>query len=274
MCGVLENSLFMKDKKRYEKINEYAAGFNALYNKNNIIQDDIFTVLENYVVRHDMPFDLLRYPIADHELCACTFIRQGHMFVMINSELPLSKQIFAAAHELYHIYCYLEKNDSELLQSGSILEATVIDDTAKELEDMEANAFAALLLAPKDRINEQADVYNLSFKNISAQTILKIMDIFAIPYKAAVLRLFEEEKIDIKAARQLLNIGPEEINKQIELTGKAERWQEIPKNFIRFGSLAEEMYEMEQWEVVRTERLESDKKRLKEISDRLKHIAR
>ena len=43
----------------------------------------------------------------------------------------------------------------------------------------EANAFAAILLAPKDRLDEQTDVYNLSYKNISVQTVLKIMDIFA-----------------------------------------------------------------------------------------------
>ena len=55
------------------------------------------------MARHDMPFDMLRYPIEDTDLCACTFIRKGRMFVMINSALPLSKQIFAAAHELYHI---------------------------------------------------------------------------------------------------------------------------------------------------------------------------
>ena len=79
------------------------------------IQDDIFNVLENYVIHHDMPFELLRYPIADVELCACTFIRQGRMFVMVNSAIPLSKQIFAAAHELYHIYCYFEDMDFELL---------------------------------------------------------------------------------------------------------------------------------------------------------------
>ncbi len=37
------------------------------------------------------------------------------------------------------------------------------------------------------------------------------------------------------------------ISRQIELTGKAARWQEIPGNLIRFGSLAEQMYELEQW---------------------------
>ncbi len=275
MCKVLDNSLYIKDHKKYLKISECVTSFNALYNKNNIVQDDIFSVLENYVDRHDMPFDLLRYPIEDEDLCACTFIRQGRMFVMINSAIPLSKQIFAAAHELYHIYCYFEEKNFSLLQLGSILEADIIDDDdAKELEDMEANAFAALLLAPKDRLEEQSDVYNLSYREASVQVVLKIMDIFAIPYKAAVLRLFEEEKIDAKTARKLLQIDANEINKQIEVTGKAARWQEIPKGLVRFGSLSEKMYDLEQWECVRDERLESDKNRINEIMKKLGKLAR
>lgn len=188
---------------------------------------------------------------------------------MINSALPLSKQIFAAAHELYHIYCYFEEKDIGLLQAGSILESDVIDDEATELEDIEANAFAALLLAPKERLEEQTDVYHLSYKNISVQTILKVMDIFAIPYKAAVLRLFEEEKIDRKTVKQLLRVEDTEIEHQIEVTGKASRWQEIPDGLIRFGSLSEKMYELERWEAVRDERLESDKARLHKIENTL-----
>lgn len=265
MCRVLNYSLFVRDRNKYTKISECAISFNSLYNKNNIIQDDIFNVLENYVARHNMPFDMLRYPIGDAELCACTFIRQGRMFIMINSSLPLSKQIFAAAHELYHIYCYFEENDPILLQSGSILESDTIDEEAKEIEDMAANAFAAILLAPKDRLDEQTDVYNLSYKNISVQTVLKVMDIFAIPYKAIVLRLLEEDKIDAKAAKNLLQVTEEEISKQIELTGRAARWQEIYKDFIRFGSLSELMYDVEQLDAVRDERLTSDRSRLSEI---------
>jgi Zn-dependent peptidase ImmA (M78 family) len=144
-----------------------------------------------------------------------------------------------------------------------------MDDSAKEIEDMEANAFAALLLAPKERLEEQTDVYNLSYKNTSVQVVLRIMDIFAIPYKAAVLRLFEEDKIDIKMARKLLLVDEAEINKQIEITGKAARWQVITKNIIRFGSLSEQIYEVEQLETVRAERLESDKAKLNEIVSRL-----
>ena len=80
---------------------------------------------------------------------------------------------------------------------------------------MEANAFAAFLLAPKERLDEQTDVYNLSYKDISVQTVLKIMDIFAIPYKAAVLRLLEENKIDVKAAKNLLQVEEKEICRQM-----------------------------------------------------------
>ena len=108
------------------------------------------------------------------------------------------------------------------------------------------------------------------YKNISVQTVLKIMDIFAIPYKAAVLRLLEEDKIDIKSAKKLLQIDIAEITKQIELTGKAARWQVVSSNFIRFGSLSELMYDVEQLEAARDERLESDKKRLDEIMKGLK----
>ena len=68
MCRVLDNSLFVKDRKKYVKISECATSFNSLYNKNNIIQDDIFNVLENYVARHDMPFDMLRY-LLQHMNC-------------------------------------------------------------------------------------------------------------------------------------------------------------------------------------------------------------
>lgn len=234
MCKVLDNSLYIKDHKKYIKISECVTSFNSLYNKNNIVQDDIFNVLENYVARHK----------------------------------------FAAAHELYHIYCCLEEKDYALLQSGSILESEVINDEAKELEDVEANAFAALLLAPKDRLEEQSDVYHLSYKNVSLPVILKVMDIFAIPYKATVLRLFEEEKINIKTAKKFLRIDSDEINKQIEVTGKAARWQVIPKNLIRFGSLSEKMYDLEQWEGVRDERLKSDRARLNEIVNMLGKLSR
>ena len=46
MCRVLDCSLFVRDRKKYTKISESATSFNSLYNKNNIIQNDIFQEIQ------------------------------------------------------------------------------------------------------------------------------------------------------------------------------------------------------------------------------------
>ena len=98
MALLFDSILYKKDSKRFEQIREIAAGFSSYYIGQNIIQDDIFTVIENYARTKEMPLEWLRFPIRDPELCACTFIRSGRIFVMLNSGIPMSKQIFAAAH--------------------------------------------------------------------------------------------------------------------------------------------------------------------------------
>ena len=59
---------------------------------------------------------MLRYPIHDDELWALTFLKQDTIFVCVNTALPLCKQFFAAAHELYHIYCYVENADQSYIK--------------------------------------------------------------------------------------------------------------------------------------------------------------
>ena len=167
MYQALENSLFEQDRPRYQEIQRCVTAFNSLFNGNNIIQDDIFHIMENYVRKHEMPFELLRYAIGDQELCACTFIRDKRLFVLVNAAIPMAKQIFAAAHELYHIYCFADENDTGLSERGSILNSMTIDETTTVMEDMEANAFAGLLLAPADRIDEQMRIYGVKRGKIS-----------------------------------------------------------------------------------------------------------
>ena len=155
MASLFDSILYKKDSKRFKQIREIAGGFSSYYIGQNIIQDDIFTVIENYARTKEMPLEWLRFPIRDPELCACTFIRSGRIFVMMNSGIPMSKQIFAAAHELYHIRCFLEEDNPELIKRGSILNSTTLEGGTTEAEEMEANAFAGLLLAPVDAIEQQ-----------------------------------------------------------------------------------------------------------------------
>lgn len=265
MYNVLDNCLFEKNREKFEQLREKADAFNMNFNGNNIIQDDIFRIIENYTKRKNEPLELLRYPIDAEELCACTFLRGGRIFVLVNSQMPLSKQIFAVGHELYHVWCYLENDDPQLVQNGSMLDSMTMDDTTTEQEEMEANAFAGLLLVPSDILYQQIRIYGIDVIRISMMDILMLMEIFAVPYKAVVLRLYEDGLISEAQVKELFRISPDEVKRQIRISGKAKRWALIPQGVEQFGSLEENMEVNEENMVLQPNRLNSDKKRLEEI---------
>ena len=96
-----------------------------------------------------------------------------------------------------------------------------------------------------------------------------LMEIFAIPYKAIVLRLFEDGIISEAEAREFFTMPQQEILDHIELTGKAARWQQIPQTPIRLGSLMEKMKAAEDLESVREERMKDDLGNIKRIKERI-----
>lgn len=264
----LEGILFNTDQNHFGHIKDITSAFMTRYVGDNIIQDDIFSVIENYAEAKEMPLEWIRLPIDDNELCACTFIRGGRIFVMLNTNIPLSKQIFAAAHELYHIRCYLEENDSELERSGSILNSQTIDDVTTLAEEMEANAFAGLLLAPGEVMEQQIKIYRINREDFSIDDVLTLMNIFAIPYKAMVLRLMEERIILEEKAKELLKIPSEDISNRIKVTGKAKRWSLIPKGNESLGSIIENIMINSENENVPVDRLKKDLSKLDSIRER------
>jgi len=270
MFSAYENSLYFKNKQRFKEIEDSATQFNVLYNGNNIIQDDIFNVLRNCSEKNDYPIEIFRYPVYDDEFCACTFIREGRIFVLVNTNMPLAKQIFATAHELYHIWRFFEEDNVTLLRYGSVLKSNVIDQAATENEDIEANAFAGLLLAPESVIRDQMRIYRIESKDVTLKDILKLMDIFAIPYKAIVLRLNEIGILSDSEVRDFFWVSSEEINKKIEITNLGKRWLNTSQDDLTFGSLKELLYENEKYELITEERQKNDIKRLDELTQILK----
>ena len=269
MYKALDNSLFVKNRERYEEIRRLANSFNSNYTGSNIIQDDIFHILENYVLQQNMHLELLRYSLGDRELCACTFIRCNRVFVVINTDLPLSKQIFAAAHELYHIYNHFEDFEPVYQRHLSILDAATMDEETSRLEDMEANAFAGAVLAPGRSIREQMDIFRIQSSSMGIKDILMLMEIYAIPFKAMVLRLFEVNIIDKEQVRTLFQNPEDNILHQSELTGRAARWQKSTSDDITLGSLKENMDAVVKLDAVPEERYRKDLSLLKEIKDTL-----
>lgn len=268
MNTFLEGILYNVNPSRFDQIKKVATGFAGNYVGNNIIQDDIFALIENYARAKEMPLEWIRLPIDDKKLCACTFIRGGRIFVMLNTKLPYSKQIFAAAHELYHIWCYLEDNDTELIRTGSILDAQTIDEGTTEDEEMEANAFAGVLLVPSDSLNQQMRIYQITNSDLGVDEILTLMDIFAVPYKATVLRLVEENKISGEKAINLLRISGDYLEKCIAITAKAKRWSLAPMGTEKLGSIVENLFDNAEAERIPGERLKSDESKLEKIMER------
>ena len=262
MSAILDRTLFIKDRRRYDIIRRRAAAFSANYAGNNIIQDDIFCLMENYARLHDTRLEILRYPLGNDNLSACTFIRNGVVFVAVNTEIPLCRQIFAAAHELYHMYLVLEDCVPGLKMHDSILDTASTDAVYARLEDIEANAFAGAVLAPGRSVTEQMRIFGIQPHAVESGDILTLMEIFALPCKAMVLRLFEEEIIGKEKAERLIQAEAVECPK---LTGRAVRWQRKTPESISFGSLTENMERASKLDAVDSERYREDMEYLERI---------
>ena len=225
MNKLLENCLFEKDSQRYEKIKEIAISFTKEYIGNNILCDHIFSTVETYCRRNGFDVQIFRLPIEDEKIWAFTSIKKGCIFVTINTSLELNKQIFAAAHELYHIYCYIDGDDDDLV-NGSILTDEDASDIDVAMEEREANAFAALILAPLKQVVQQKKIADVDSDSVAKLIILTIylMDCFALPYKAMVIKLLECNAIQKAEAKYLLS---EEKNVEafiLSREGLGSRW--------------------------------------------------
>ena len=106
-----------------------------------------------------------------------------------------------------------------------MLDSATGDETGRTQEDLEANAFAGLLLMPDQLLHEQILLYGLDKDLVTVDSVLMLMDMFAMPYKAVVLRLFESGNISYQQAEKLLEVGSADVMERVSLTGKAKRWQ-------------------------------------------------
>jgi Zn-dependent peptidase ImmA (M78 family) len=240
MGDILRESLYSKQNKQFEIIKVHSRSFAANYCGNVIIRDAIFGVVSNYARKKELPLEVLRYPFRDDELWAFTFVKKGTVFLCVNSDLSLCKQFFATAHELYHIYCFAEDTNTSTIDGGSVLDSKTIDNVAITQEDLEANAFAGLLLMPDALLSEQMDVYGVAKESLGVDDVLLLMDLFAIPYKATVIRLMECGIISRQKAQTLIDVDSGTIQKRINLLGRAEQWQKN-NDSIYFGTLRDNL---------------------------------
>ena len=164
------------------KVNTCLGGYKKA---NRIIKEDIFKILE-------MNSKIIYYPIKDDDICGFVYKFKGYKFCYINSNIPLEKQVFAAAHELYHIlYSDIEKG--ELINNEVIDEKLVTGEITRE--DMKANRFAAEFLISEEVFRNELSIRGINKCSINLNGIIELMDVFLVPFKTIVRRLYEIEYI-------------------------------------------------------------------------------
>lgn len=172
----LIDTLIIKDKKLFREIEKQADEKLRDLNDYQRVKDDIFRIIKSFKDVH-----LVKMPIEDENITAF-ILNRDKKFIFINSYVPLEKQIFGAAHELYHII-YSNIIEDDLLQDAY--------NNIKDIEDFKANSFAACFLVPREQLKREIEIMGIDDKSIQLLDIIKLMDLFAVPYKTMVTRLYE-----------------------------------------------------------------------------------
>lgn len=162
----------------------------------------IFSYIENI-------FDsfILLYPLKTKKIAGFTRKQGDIIQIFVNTSFDLSFQVFAAAHELYHLVDLKEKSIDKFIVCNDQDISESIDDISSSSEEIKANYFAAAFLMPKDVIKSRFN--NLkSKKHSEVDIVLKIMELqyeYEIPYKTILRRLKELDIIGNKEFKKLKN---------------------------------------------------------------------
>lgn len=168
---------------------------------NKIIKEDIFKILEKEC-------KVLYFPIEDDEICAFYRKVNGIKFVVINTAIPFEKKVFAAAHELAHVWS-IAGDISEVLQSANIQDYTdghYIEQPQRSKIENRANRFAAEFLVEEQLLHKELFERKVLKNNVKIDAIIELMDVFLVPYKTIVMRLYEIGYIGEVDCKALLDI--------------------------------------------------------------------
>ncbi|MCK4259452.1 MAG: ImmA/IrrE family metallo-endopeptidase [Halanaerobiales bacterium] len=228
----LLNNIFKKTRPQsYEEVKKEVLYFQKEYTgaRDNVLQDDIFRIIEE---RSDV--DLILFPIEDDELCGFICEYKGQVFIYINSYLPYEKQIFAVAHEVYHLVADTHR---ELLHLKNLEDGN----DQFNIEERKANLFAALLLVPDESLKKELSLLKVkNSSDLDELKFIKLMDTFAVPYKTIVLRLYEMEIINERDTEKWISIPDREIDQgilyQIKKHKIGDRWQKRTRQ-VKFSNL-------------------------------------
>lgn len=152
------------------------------------IGEKIFNIIENIYKSN-----ILLYPIKTKKVAALTRKKGNDIQIFINTSFEFDFQIFAAAHEIYHLIEFRESENDDFVVCNNLDISENLDDSVPNIDELKANYFAAAFLLPANVVKERfKNLRNKSFieENMLLE-ILKLQCEFEVPYKTIVKRLKE-----------------------------------------------------------------------------------
>lgn len=221
-----------------------AAKLGVCKKQNDIIGSQIFSILSLYA-------RVIYYPLGKDVVWGFTRIKgstddfkEHKPFAAINSSIPQDCQIFAAAHELYHIW-FDNKVD--------VVPANIMDETTDDRNELKANRFAAEFLVEEELLRKELRMYSIDCANILLKDILNLATLFSVPYRTMVKRLYEIGSISKQKCAEYLSISEENISiakKRYAITTPK------PDNRIAIDNLTDLAIEAYDRELITFEKLE------------------
>ena len=169
---------------------------------NDIIGTQIFSIISLYArviyypLGKDAPWGFTRISGAINDAAL------EKPFVAINSAIPVDCQVFAAAHELYHIWYE---------QNPDMLPADLLNEQNKKTSEKRANRFAAEFLVDEQLLRQEIDLYRI--KKFTIKSILQLAELFTVPYRTMVKRLREIDEISDVDLNKFLAETEESVDK-------------------------------------------------------------
>ena len=184
----------------------------------DMASSDLMTYEKPYDTIGTLVFDILElnarmiyYPLGDEAPWGFTRIvgsagdsSASRPFVVINASIPIDCQVFAAAHELYHIL-----HDSTV----DVVPASILTEQPdKPINEVKASRFAAEFLVQETLLTREIKLHQIDKRQLSMRDVLKLAEIFCVPYRAMVKRLSETGIIDRKKTEDFLFISEQNVS--------------------------------------------------------------
>ncbi|KKM11533.1 hypothetical protein SY88_07455 [Clostridiales bacterium PH28_bin88] len=167
---------------------------------------DIFSMIERQNIL------LLRYPSKSNNLSALLAQDEdGLPLIYINTNMPLGRQVFSAAHEFAHYKYHLKDKDLWICDPGNI--------QPEDREEIFADSFAGAFLLPPEGVRRVFYEMFRFTKKVDPYIVIRMQHVFNVSYGAMLYALYNCKIIDGRTYGNLRKLShPDQAGELEKLT--------------------------------------------------------